>query len=119
MGKAENKNEDNVLKKVLRGGKKVLQGEIVSYKFFVKNWVYCFIFMAIFIVYISSRYKVQTQLQTIESLKKDLANAVTDKVRVSAFYNSNIREPKMRERADSAKLNLIMPDQPPYNLKKH
>ena len=119
--KDENKKSDGgLLKPIVRFLKTIAHGELISSSVYKRNWVLVVIFVFIMVIYISSRYRVQTQVATIIKLKKELANAETDKVRVSAFYNSNIREPMMRARADSAGLNLIMPDQPPYNLtKKH
>ena len=88
----------------------ILSGKVISYKFFKRNWGYIVILLTILIVYISSRYRVQTQLATIISLRDDLNNAKTEKVKASAEYNSNIREPQMRERIDAMNLGLTMPE---------
>lgn len=97
---------------------RILNGKLVSYRFFTRNWVYITIFVGIFIVYISSRYRVQTQLAEIMKLEMDLNNAETEKVKASAIYNSSIREPEMRRLIDSMKLELAMPERPPYDLRK-
>ena len=94
----------------------ILSGKVISYKFFKRNWGYIVILLTILIVYISSRYRVQTQLATIISLRDDLNNAKTEEVKASAEYNSNIREPQMRERIDAMNLGLTMPEKPPYVL---
>lgn len=97
---------------------RLIMGELVSYEFFFRYWVYVLVIVFIFIAYISSRYQVQSRMAEIIKLKTELANVRTEKVKASATYNSFIREPEMRQRLQKANINLQVPDQPPYVLKK-
>ena len=96
--------------------KKTLQGRVVSYKFFVKNWYIIAGVLLLLIIFISNKYLCQTQLEQIMALSKELNNAKTDRIRASSEYNSKIRETEMRDLIDTMGINLTMPEKPPYKI---
>src|SRR5574344_949401 len=92
-----------------------LHGTIVSYKFFAKHWPHVACLMIFIIVFIASKYTVQTQMEQIIKLNKDLNNAKTEMVRESANFNSRTREPEMRQMLDTLHIGLTSPEQPPFH----
>lgn len=108
-------------KKKTQGGigswfRRAYMGEFINYTFFMRNKVNIFLLILLCCLYTASRYKVQSRLSQIITLKTELAKARTEKVKASAAYNSLIREPEMRERIKQAGLDLQMPDEPHYRL---
>lgn len=95
---------------------RVFLGKIISFGFFKRNWAYVAGILTLLLVFIASKYKVQTQMEEIMRLTKDLNNAKTEMVKESSNYNSRIREPEMRILLDTLNVDLTMPDQPPYHL---
>ncbi len=103
------KKNDNILKKVV-------QGRLVSFNFFIKHWVMITLALVIAVVYISTKYTCQMRMQKIISLSNELNNVKTDYVKASSEFKSQTRETRMRDLIDTTKVNLTAPDQPPYKL---
>ena len=96
--------------------KRVFQGRVISSDFFKRHWVFVLLVTGFFVCFIGSKYHNQNQMAAIMKLSSDLNNAKTEKVKASASYNTRIREPEMKSLVDSMKLNLDVPQTPPYRL---
>lgn len=106
---AKKEKKDNLIKRAL-------QGRMISYEFFIRHWYLVAGILALFIVFIANKYHCQTQLAEIMTLRKELNNAKTERVKYSSEYNSKIRETEMRHLIDTMRINLIMPEQPPFKI---
>ena len=95
---------------------KVLQGRILSYKFFLRYAVPIGGILLFFLVLIASKFHNQSQKGEIARLRAEMNYLKTEYVRVCGEYNSQIRETEMQERIDSLHINLSVPDQPPFKL---
>ena len=104
-------NKDNWIKRAL-------QGRVVSYKFFLRNWYIIAGVLLLLIIFISNKYLCQTQLEQIMALSKELNNAKTERIKASSEYNSRIRETEMRHLIDTMGIDLTMPEQPPYKIEE-
>lgn len=107
--KPEKRNRENFLNRLF-------MGKLVSLQFFTRNWLYVLGIVVFFILYIASKYQVRSQMEQISKLRRELSSEKSDLVRASEKYNTQIREPQMRELLDTLDIDLIMPDKPAYRL---
>ncbi len=91
-------------------------GKMLSVEFFKKNFIYIAFAVGMMLMYISTKYTCQKYQAEIIGLKHELDKANTDWVNSSAKYNSMIRESQMKAYVDTMRLDLEVPEQPPYNL---
>lgn len=96
---------------------RALHGRVLSIDFFRRNWLFVLAAVAMLMVYITNRYKCQTQMETIRTLERELEVAKTERVRAKSIYMSRIRESSMQHMVDSLGLSITVQDQPPYRLK--
>lgn len=71
---------------------------------------------AMLMVYITSRYTCQTQMEDIRRLERELEIAKTERIREKSAYMSRIRESQMQHMADSLRLGLRIIERPPYRI---
>lgn len=112
--KTKEKKEKKVKKENLIS--RIFMGKVVSLQFFSRNWLYVLGIVVFFILYIASKYQVRSQMEEISKLRRELSSVKSDLVRASEKYNTQIREPQMRELLDTIGIDLIMPDKPAYRL---
>ena len=95
---------------------RALHGELLTLDLFLKHWIRIFLFVAMIIIFISSKYECQTCMEDIKTLKRDLEIVETECVRVKGEYMSRVRESYMAHLVDSMRLNLKVQEQPPFKL---
>jgi len=95
---------------------RALHGRILSIDFFRRNWLVVLAAMIMLMVYITNRYKCQTQMETIRTLERQLEVAKTERIRAKSAYMSRIRETSMQHMVDSLRLELTVPEQPPFRI---
>ncbi|MCC8118050.1 MAG: hypothetical protein LIP09_04785 [Bacteroidales bacterium] len=96
---------------------RLLFGDVVSSAFFNRNKFSVIIVLALFMVYIGIKYEVQTRMETIAKLEKELSIAKSESIRQQSEYKSRTRESQMQHSIDSLNLALHVQSQPPYILR--
>ena len=113
----ENKSKKRKMFKSLNFfAERALHGELLTLDLFLKHWIRIFLFVAMIIIFISSKYECQTCMEDIKTLKRDLEIIETECVRVKGEYMSRVRESYMAHLVDSMRLNLKVQEQPPFKL---
>lgn len=113
----ENKSKKRKMFKSLNVfAERALHGELLTLDLFLKHWIRIFLFVAMIIIFISSKYECQTCMEDIKTLKRDLEIVETECVRVKGEYMSRVRESYMAHLVDSMRLNLKVQEQPPFKL---
>lgn len=113
----ENKSKKRKMFKSLNVfAERALHGELLTLDLFLKHWIRIFLFVAMIIIFISSKYECQTCMEDIKTLKRDLEIIETECVRVKGEYMSRVRESYMAHLVDSMRLNLKVQEQPPFKL---
>lgn len=103
------KNTENIFTRIGHG-------KLLSVGFFRRHWGATFLIIGLFIIFISSKFKTQTDIEQILKLTNELNRARVGLVNASAEYNTRIREPQMVNLVDSLGLDLAMPEKPHYKL---
>ena len=99
--------------------RRTLQGRVfLTLDFFKRYWFYILAATIMMLMYISNKYVCQSSLAQLGELKTDLNNAKTDCVDASSKYNSRILESNMKALVDTMRLDITVPDQPPYKLEE-
>lgn len=93
-----------------------LHGRVLSLDFMRRNWLLVLAVTAMLMIYITSRYTCQTQMETIQRLEHDLEVVKTERIREKSTYMSRIRESQMQHLADSMRLGVTIQEQPPFRL---
>ena len=113
----ENKSKKRKMFKSLNVfAERALHGELLTLDLFLKHWIRIFLFVAMIIIFISSKYECQTCMEDIKTLNRDLEIIETECVRVKGEYMSRVRESYMAHLVDSMRLNLKVQEQPPFKL---
>ena len=97
---------------------RTLHGRIISIDFFRRNWWVVLGVVTMLMIYITSRYTCQTQMERIRTLERELEVAKTERVRAKSAYMSKIRESSIQEMVDSLGLGITVQEQPPYRLSR-
>ncbi len=97
---------------------RALHGRIISIDFFRRNWLVVLAAVLMLMVYITNRYKCQTQMESIRTLERELEVAKTERIRAKSAYMSRIRESSMQHMVDSLRLGITVQDQPPFRISK-
>ena len=97
---------------------RVIHGKFFSIDFFRRHWGAVLGVVIMLMIYITSRYSCQTQMETIQRLQTELEVAKTERIREKSAYMSRIRESVMQHKIDSLGLNLTVQEQPPYKIQK-
>ena len=98
--------------------RRLIFGSVISSDFIVKHWLKIFVLMLLIMIYISTKYRCQTDMETISKLTTQLEVVKTERIRQRSTYMSRIRESAMQELADSIRPGLTVQEQPPYHLPK-
>lgn len=96
--------------------KRAVQARWLSAGFYRRHFVGVALVVGLIVLFTLFKFDVQMKMRDIMASRKNLLNAQTDMVRVSAEYSSRIRESEMTELVDTLHLRLKAPEQPPYNL---
>lgn len=96
---------------------RVVHGKFFSIDFFRRHWGAVLGVVIMLMIYITSRYSCQTQMETIQRLQTELEVAKTERIREKSAYMSRIRESVMQHKIDSLGLNLTVQEQPPYKIR--
>lgn len=97
---------------------RALHGRIISTDFFRRNWLVVIAAMVMLMVYITNRYKCQTQMEEIQKLEQELEVAKTERIRAKSAYMSRIRESSMQHTVDSLNLGIMVQDSPPFRVSR-
>ena len=93
-----------------------LHGRLLSLDFMRRNWLLVLAVTAMLMIYITSRYTCQTQMEAIQHLEHELEVVKTERIREKSNYMSRIRESQMQHMADSMRLGVTIQEQPPFRL---
>lgn len=96
--------------------RRALHGRVLSLDFFSRHWLWVLTIVVMLMIYITSRYTCQTQMEDIQRLTRELEVAKTERVREKSAYMSRIRESQMQMMVDSLRLGLTVQERPPYRL---
>lgn len=108
MAKAEKTSNNWLLR--------LFQGRGITTDWYRKNIVAIVFTVGLILIFITFKYNAQLKQAEILKLRKELVDAKTNMVKVSAEYSSQIRESEMTQLADTMHLHLKVPEQPPYDL---
>lgn len=95
---------------------RVGHGQVVSSKFFKKNFFVTGLVVILSIGYISVRFDCTTSQERIASLQRRIDVMSTDKQRERSLYMTLTRESSMQHLVDSLRLGLSIPGQRPQTI---
>ncbi len=97
---------------------RLFRGQVLSSDFFARHWLPVLICIVVIMVYITTKYTCQTNMEKIASLERTLEIINNEKARERSAFMGRIRETAMQEMVDSLHLNLKVQSQPPYKIPK-
>ena len=97
---------------------RLFRGQVLSSDFFARHWLPVSICVVVILVYITTKYTCQTNLEKISALEKQLDIVNNEKARERSAFMGRIRETAMQQRVDSLHLNLRVQERPPYKIPK-
>ncbi len=97
---------------------RLFRGQVLSSDFFARHWLPVLICIVVIMVYITTKYTCQTNMEKIASLERTLEIVNNEKARERSAFMGRIRETAMQEMVDSLHLNLKVQSQPPYKIPK-
>lgn len=120
MAKTDSKNKDKkgAGRKRPSIARRLIFGSVISSDFIVRHWLKIFVLMLLVMIYISTKYQCQTDMEQIRKLTNELEVVKTERIRQRSTYMSRIRESAMQELADSIHPGLTVQEQPPFHLSK-
>lgn len=95
---------------------RMVQGRLVSGRFFARHWLKIFLVLVMILVYITNRYSSQRAMEEIRVLNNRLAVVQSESFRVRGEYMSRIRESALRRQIEESGLDLAVQNQPPYHI---
>ena len=98
--------------------KSIFMGQVISSDFFARHWLPVVICTMVVLIYITTKYTCQTNMEKIAALEKRLEVVTNEKDRERSRFMGRIRETSMQHLVDSLGLNLHVQPQPPYQIKK-
>lgn len=96
--------------------RRILQGNVLTSDFFIRNWLKVFVALVLIMIYISTKYQCMTSMERIKKLEGETEVARTECIRERSEYMSRIRESAISAMADSVRPGLQVQEQPPYEL---
>lgn len=96
--------------------RRIIFGSVISSDFIVRHWLKIFVLLLLIMIYISTKYQCQTDMETIRRLSNQLEVVKTERIRQRSTYMSRIRESAMQQLADSVHPGLVVQEQPPFHL---
>lgn len=97
---------------------RLFRGQILSSDFFARHWLPVVICVLVVMVYITTKYTCQTNMERIAALERQLEVVNNEKARERSAFMGRIRETSMQQMVDSLHLNLKVQSQPPYKIPK-
>lgn len=97
---------------------RLFRGQILSSDFFARHWLPVLIFVLVVMVYITTKYTCQTNMEKIAALEKKLEIVNNEKARERSAFMGRTRETSMQHRVDSLNLNLKVQSRPPFKIPK-
>lgn len=97
---------------------RLFRGQVLSSDFFARHWLPVLICIVVIMVYITTKYTCQTNMEKIASLERTLEIVNNEKARERSAFMGRIRETAMQQMVDSLHLNLKVQSQPPYKIPK-
>lgn len=95
---------------------RLLRGQVITSDFFVNNAVALGFSVLVLLGYISSKYEMQTRMETLRKYTNELETVKAERVRARSLYMGRIRESAMQQLVDSLNLGLHVQDRPPYEI---
>lgn len=95
---------------------RLMRGQIITSDFFVNNAVALAFSVLVLLGYISSKYEMQTRMESLRRYTNELETVKAERVRARSLYMGRIRESAMQELVDSLNLGLHVQDRPPYEI---
>lgn len=97
---------------------RLFRGQVLSSDFFARHWLPVLICIVVIMVYITTKYTCQTNMEKIAALERTLEIVNNEKARERSAFMGRIRETSMQQMVDSLHLNLKVQSQPPYKISK-
>ncbi|MDE5988107.1 MAG: hypothetical protein K2H17_01785 [Duncaniella sp.] len=97
---------------------RLFRGQVLSSDFFARHWLPVLICIVVIMVYITTKYTCQTNMEKIAALERTLEIVNNEKARERSAFMGRIRETSMQQMVDSLHLNLKVQSQPPYKIPK-
>ncbi|MDD5870253.1 MAG: FtsL-like putative cell division protein [Bacteroidales bacterium] len=94
----------------------LIQGEWFSGSAYRRHIFWVLLVVVLFVIYISFKFTAQFQIDEVKKLQQELTNVQTSQIHVTSRYGSQTRESEMIKMVDSLHLELVSPEQPPFNL---
>ncbi len=91
---------------------------MLSSDFFARHWLPVVLVVVVAMVYITTKYTCQTNMEKIAELERKLEIVNNEKSRERSAFMGRIRETSMQQMVDSLHLNLKVQSQPPYKIPK-
>lgn len=95
---------------------RLFRGQILSSDFFVRHWLPVVLGVFVVMIYITTKYTCQTNMERIAALERRLEIVNNEKARERSDFMGRIRETSMQQLVDSLHLNLKVQSQPPYKI---
>lgn len=96
---------------------RVFRGQVISSDFFARHWLSTLIIITVIMIYITTKYICQTNMERIAQLTHQLEIVENEKSHERSTYMGRTRETAMQHMADSLGLGLRVQPQPPYKIK--
>ena len=97
---------------------RLFRGQVISRVFFSCHWLPVVITILVIMIYITTKYTCQTNMEKIAALERKLEIVTNEKARERSAFMGRIRETSMQQLVDSLHLNLKVQPQPPYKIPK-
>lgn len=97
---------------------RLFRGQLLSSDFFARHWLPVVIGVLVAMIYITTKYTCQTNMEKIAELERRLEIVNNEKSRERSAFMGRIRETSMQQMVDSLHLNLKVQSQPPYKIPK-
>lgn len=97
---------------------RLFRGQVLSSDFFARHWLPVLICIIVIMVYITTKYTCQTNMEKIAALERRLEILNNEKARERSAFMGRIRETSMQQMVDSLHLNLKVQSQPPYKISR-
>lgn len=95
---------------------RVFRGQVISSDFFARHWLATLIVIAVIMVYITTKYFCQTNMERIAELTTQLEILENEVSHERSTYMGRTRETSMQRLVDSLGLGLRVQPQPPFKI---
>lgn len=105
-----------ILVKIADGFKALIQGDVVSSKFFMEHFFSTSFLVISAIAMIALRFECATSQNTVDRLQRQINVMNTEKQKQRSLYMTMTRESAMIHLVDSLHLGLTIPDRRPETV---